>query len=87
MAWACSRAARSAPLPLVDWPAAWHGVVSPDHSNDAAALHEKLERIIMQLFFHNRDNYLDVMHHAIALNSSFFHPHRMLRQYVLKAYL
>jgi glycogen phosphorylase len=59
---------------------------SADHSNDAAALYEKLERIVMPLFYHNRDDYLDVMRHAIALNGSFFNTHRMLQQYVLKAY-
>ncbi|MGE5215885.1 MAG: alpha-glucan family phosphorylase [Chloroflexota bacterium] len=60
---------------------------SADHSNDAASLYDKLEQIVMPLFYHNRDDYLDVMRHAIALNGSFFNTHRMLLQYVLKAYL
>ena len=58
-----------------------------DHSRDAASLYEKLEQVVMPLFYHNRDDYLDVMRHAIALNGSFFNTHRMLQQYVLKAYL
>jgi starch phosphorylase len=58
-----------------------------DHSNDAASLYEKLEQIIVPLFYDNRDGFLDVMRHAIALNGSFFNTHRMLQQYVLKAYL
>ncbi len=57
-----------------------------DHSKDAASLYDKLEQIIMPLFYYNRDDYLDVMRHAIALNGSFFNTHRMLQQYVLKAY-
>lgn len=57
-----------------------------DHSNDAASVYDKLEQIVMPLFYHNRDDYLDVMRHAIALNGSFFNTHRMLQQYVLKAY-
>ena len=61
--------------------------VSADHSSDAASLYDKLEQIVMPLFYHNRDDYLDVMRHAIALNGSFFNTHRMLLQYVLKAYL
>jgi len=40
----------------------------------------------MPLFCDNRDGFLDVMRHAIALNGSFFNTHRMLQQYVLKAY-
>ena len=58
-----------------------------DHSNDAASLYDKLEQIIMPLFCDNRDDFLEVMRHAIALNGSFFNTHRMLQQYVLKAYL
>jgi len=57
-----------------------------DHSRDAISLYDKLEQIVMPLFYHNRDDFLDVMRHAIALNGSFFNTHRMLQQYVLKAY-
>jgi len=57
-----------------------------DHSRDAASLYDKLEQIVMPLFVHNRDDFIEVMRHAIALNGSFFNTHRMLQQYVLKAY-
>jgi starch phosphorylase len=53
---------------------------------DAASLYDKLEKIIVPLFYGNRDRFLDVMHHAIALNGSFFNTQRMVLQYVLKAY-
>ncbi|MGZ8466694.1 MAG: alpha-glucan family phosphorylase [Candidatus Binatia bacterium] len=59
---------------------------SSDHSKDAASLYDKLEQIVMPLFVDNRDDFIDVMRHAIALNGSFFNTHRMLLQYVLKAY-
>jgi starch phosphorylase len=58
-----------------------------DHSNDAVSLYEKLEHIVMPLYYNDRDGFLDVMRHAIALNGSFFNTHRMLQQYVLKAYM
>lgn len=61
--------------------------VSADHSNDAASLYEKLEQIVMPLYYDDRDGFLEVMRHAIALNGSFFNTHRMLQQYVLKAYI
>lgn len=57
-----------------------------ERSDDAVSLYDKLEQIVMPLFYRNRDDYLDVMRHAIALNGSFFNAHRMLQQYVLKAY-
>ena len=58
-----------------------------DHSNDAASLYDKLGQIVMPLYYDDRDGFLDVMRHAIALNGSFFNTHRMLQQYVLKAYI
>ena len=64
---------------------------SIDHSEndstsyDANALYDKLERVVIPLY-QNRDRFLDVMRHAIALNGSFFNTQRMVLQYVLKAY-
>ena len=60
--------------------------VSANHSNDAASLYDKLEQIVMPLFYRDRSGFIDVMRHAIALNGSFFNTHRMLQQYLLKAY-
>jgi starch phosphorylase len=60
--------------------------VSADHGKDAVSLYDKLEHIVMPLYYGNRDGFLDIMRHAMALNGSFFNAHRMLQQYVLKAY-
>jgi starch phosphorylase len=57
-----------------------------DRSKDAACLYDKLEQVIIPLFYDNRDHFIDVMLHSIALNGSFFNTHRMIQQYVLKAY-
>jgi len=54
---------------------------------DAAALYDKPEQVVIPLFYHDLDRFISVMRHAIALNGSFFNTHRMLQQYVLKAYL
>jgi starch phosphorylase len=61
-------------------------VESSDWSKDASSLYDKLEHIILPLFYHDRDRFIDVMRHAIALNGSFFNTHRMILEYVLKAY-
>lgn len=53
---------------------------------DAESLYNKLEQVILPTFYKNRQRYVDIMRHAIALNGSFFNTHRMLLQYVLKAY-
>jgi starch phosphorylase len=57
-----------------------------DRSKDAASLYDKLEQTVVPWFYHDRDRFIDVMRHAIALNGSFFNTHRMLHQYVLNAY-
>jgi starch phosphorylase len=53
---------------------------------DAAALYDKLERVVVPLFYRDRERFIDVMRHAIALNGSFFNTQRMVLQYVTKAY-
>jgi starch phosphorylase len=57
-----------------------------DRSSDAASLYDKLEKVVIPLFYGDRDRFIDVMRHAIALNGSFFNTQRMILQYVLKAY-
>lgn len=53
---------------------------------DAASLYDKLEHVVAPLFYRDRDGFIDVMRHTIALNGSFFNTQRMVQQYVLKAY-
>jgi starch phosphorylase len=59
---------------------------SSDSSSDAASLYSKLEQTIIPMFYLDRDRFIDVMRHSIALNGSFFNTHRMVQQYVLNAY-
>jgi starch phosphorylase len=58
-----------------------------DNAYDAESLYAKLEGIILPLFYGNRERYLDVMRHAIAINGSFFNTQRMVQQYITDAYL
>ncbi|MDD5351300.1 MAG: alpha-glucan family phosphorylase [Chthoniobacteraceae bacterium] len=55
-------------------------------TNDAAILYDQLEKTILPLYYEEQDKYVDIMRHSIALNGSFFNTHRMIQQYVLKAY-
>jgi len=57
-----------------------------DRPKDASSLYDRLERSIMPMFYHDRDSFINVMLHAIALNGAFFNTHRMMEQYVLNAY-
>lgn len=53
---------------------------------DADSLYQKLEHLVAPMFYQRRENFVDIMAHAVALNGSFFNAQRMLQQYVLKAY-
>ena len=53
---------------------------------DADSLYDKLEHIVMPLYYSGREPFIDMMRHCIALNGSFFNTCRMVQQYVLKAY-
>ena len=57
-----------------------------DSKRDAAFLYQKLEERILPLFYNHRDQFVELMRHAIAINGSFFNTQRMLQQYVLSAY-
>jgi starch phosphorylase len=54
---------------------------------DAAALYDKLENIVIPMFYGDRPRYIQIMLHALALNGSFFNTQRMLQEYLLKAYM
>jgi starch phosphorylase len=57
-----------------------------DRVQDAASLYDKLQQVILPLFYGDRQGFISVMRHAIALNGSFFNTQRMMQQYVVKAY-
>jgi starch phosphorylase len=57
-----------------------------DRASDAKSLYDKLENAILPMFYSDRDRYIEIMRHAIALNGSFFNTERMVDQYVRKAY-
>jgi len=60
--------------------------IQRDNRADAAALYDKLEQVIIPMFYKNLDQFRNIMLHCIALNGSFFNTQRMMQQYVLKAY-
>ena len=57
-----------------------------DSAHDAVSLYDKLERMIMPLYYGKPEAYARVMRSAIALNGSFFNTQRMVSQYVTNAY-
>jgi glycogen phosphorylase len=58
-----------------------------DSKEHADCLYNKLESTVIPMFYRNRDNWINIMRHTIAINGSFFNTHRMVLQYALNAYL
>jgi starch phosphorylase len=57
-----------------------------DSTTEAKSLYDKLESVILPLFYKEPEKFSAVMRSAIALNASFFNTQRMLSQYVRNAY-
>ena len=71
---------------VTGWAIGEDGPDGSDRSKVVSSLYGKLEQVVLPLFYGERERFLDVMLHTIALNGSFFNTHRMMQQYVLKAY-
>jgi starch phosphorylase len=63
-----------------------HDGGAPDSARDADDLYEQLERVILPMFYQRPDDFIDVMRQTIGLTGSFFNTHRMLQQYLTRAY-
>lgn len=57
--------------------------------NDAHELYDKLERIVLPLFYANdsKQGWLEIMKGSITRNAAYFNSHRMMRRYAAEAYL
>ncbi|MDI3465794.1 MAG: Glycogen phosphorylase [Nitrospira sp.] len=52
----------------------------------AAALYDKLEQKVVPSFYKDRERFIEIMRHAIALNGGFFNTQRMMAQDLHNAY-
>ncbi len=71
---------------VTGWSAASHRGAPDDDMSVAHALYDKLERVIIPMYYENPKAYGQVMRSAIALNGAFFNTQRMVSQYVFNAY-
>ena len=60
---------------------------SIDAGAEARSMYDKLENEIVPMFYRDETRYADIMRWTIAINASFFHTQRMLRQYIDNAYV
>jgi starch phosphorylase len=57
-----------------------------DPAAESRSLYDKLENVILPLFYNRPDDFASVMRSAIAFNGSFFNTQRMVSQYLRNAY-
>lgn len=60
--------------------------ISEEPASEQASLYDKLESIIVPMFYGRPEAYAQVMRATIAVNASFFSSQRMLSQYLRNAY-
>ena len=53
---------------------------------ETASLYDKLEDVIIPMFYRSQDRFAEIMRHSIALNGWFFTAQRMVSQYLRSAY-
>lgn len=54
---------------------------------EASSLYDKLEQVIMPMYYEQPDQFASIMRSAVALNGSYFNAQRMVTQYIQNAYL
>jgi glycogen phosphorylase len=57
-----------------------------EHQMEVASMYDKLEHVILPMFYDRPEAYAQVMRSAIAINGSFFNTQRMVAQYLANAY-
>ncbi len=63
-----------------------HDELPDDQSTEAASLYDRLEVVILPMFYGRPPAFAEVMRSTIAVNGSFFNTQRMVAQYVSNAY-
>lgn len=72
---------------ITGWAIGSKSVEPESGDGEARDIYDKLEQIILPMYYKEREKWLDIMRHSIAFNASFFNTQRMVQQYVLNAYL
>jgi glycogen phosphorylase len=58
-----------------------------DDGNVARPLYDKLEQVVLPLYYENRTQWIWMMKQAISKIACYFNSHRMMRRYAAEAYL
>lgn len=70
---------------ITGWAVGDHETTSAD--GDADSLYQKLEEVVLPLYYNDPGGWLAVMKSAVSKNASIFNSHRMMRRYATEAYM
>jgi starch phosphorylase len=71
---------------VTGWSIGDDSLLTGDEADDVSELYDKLERVILPLYYRQPVSYAEVGRAAIALNGSHFNAQRMMWQYARNAY-
>ncbi|MFQ6112721.1 MAG: alpha-glucan family phosphorylase, partial [bacterium] len=57
-----------------------------DESLDVEDLYNKLEHVIIPMYYERRSEWIRMMKNTIVINASYFNTHRMIKEYAFRAY-
>jgi len=63
------------------------GDESGSSDKDAGSLYQKLEQVVLPLYYKDRAAWILIMKEVICKNASFFNSHRMMQRYAIEAYI
>jgi starch phosphorylase len=72
---------------VTGWSIGDPGTAENDSRAEAVSLYDKLETVILPLFYTAPEKFVEIMRSAIVLNGSFFNTQRMIEQYMKNAYM
>ncbi len=71
---------------VTGWSIGEAGETPEEAAADSSALYEKLEQVVVPMYYTRRTSFTQVRRSCVALNGSFFNTHRMVLQYLRDAY-
>jgi starch phosphorylase len=63
------------------------GSEDTSHDQDSADLYEKLEKVVLPLYYGDRDRWIWMMKQTVSKIGSYYNSHRMMRRYAADAYI
>jgi starch phosphorylase len=71
---------------ITGWAIGHGGDLAEDAAAEATSLYDKLELLVLPMYYGRPAAFAGVMRSTIAVNGSFFNTQRMVSQYVANAY-